>query len=122
MDEINETLLGICENYLKIKNIDKCKSILETIEENLHDDDIDTLIKCKLIRYTIENINENDEEAENILVSTYEMAKDNSRLSKAAELAMKIGKYFIDRKEDKRASFYLGEGIRLFEEYEKSKN
>ncbi len=118
INEITETLLGICQNYLKVKNIKKCRSVLEKVEKYIKGDDIDTIIKCNLIRYTIENIEENFEEAKGILIETFELAKVNNKISKAAELAMKIGKHFIDRKQDKQAAFYLGEGIKLFEQCE----
>lgn len=122
LNEVNETLIGICKNYLKVKDIEKCLEVLKKIESSTEQDDIDMVIQCKLIRYTISNIEEDAENAEKILLDTYELAKNNNRFTKAGELAMKLGKYYIDRKEDKQASLYLGEGIRLFEEYKNKTN
>lgn len=118
---INDTLIGICNNYLKTKDIDKCKKVLENIEETLDKDDIDRIIQCKLIKYTMHNIEGQSEEAKQILIDTYFIAKENSKLAKAGELAMRIGKYFIDRKDEEQASYYLNEGIKLFNEAETKK-
>ncbi|MBE6071736.1 MAG: helix-turn-helix transcriptional regulator [Clostridium butyricum] len=118
---INDTLIGICNNYLKTKDIDKCKKVLENIEETLDKDDIDRIIQCKLIKYTMHNIEGQSEEAKQILIDTYFIAKENGKLAKAGELAMRIGKYFIDRKDEEQASYYLNEGIKLFNEAETKK-
>lgn len=119
---INDTLIDICKNYLKIKDIEKCKVLLEDIENNLEATDIDRKIKCQLIRYTILNIEEETEEAKNVLINTYLLARENGRYLKAGELAMRVGKYFNDNKDESQASYYLNEGIRLFSEAEQLQN
>lgn len=75
-------------------------------------------IKCQLVKYTMFNINDKKDEAENVLIDTYIFAKDNGKLAKAGELAMKVGKSFMDKKDEKEASYYLNEGIKLFNEAE----
>ena len=68
------------------------------------------------------NINEENEQAESVLKNTYIFAKENGRLSKAGELAMRIGKYFMDKKNESEAEYYLNEGIELFRQAEEVKN
>ena len=68
------------------------------------------------------NIDENTEEAESILKDTYLFAKENGRLANAGELAMRVGKYFMDKKNEQEAAYYLNEGIELFRKAEESKN
>ena len=114
----NDTLIDICKNYLKLKNTKKCSAILSDIENSLTEKDVDQKIKCQLIRYTMANINENNEEAESILKDTYLFAKENGRLAKAGELAMRVGKYFMDKKNEQEAAYYLNEGIELFKQAE----
>ena len=46
---INDTLIGICNNYLKVKDIKKCEEILINIEDVLDENDIDRIIQCNLI-------------------------------------------------------------------------
>ncbi|WP_294404469.1 helix-turn-helix transcriptional regulator [uncultured Clostridium sp.] len=117
----NDTLIDICKNYLKLKDMKKCSVILDEIENSLTEKDIDRKITCQLIRYTMSNINENTEEAESILKDTYLFAKENGRLAKAGELAMRVGKYFMDRKNEHEAAYYLNEGIELFRQAEEAK-
>ena len=38
---INDTLIDVCKNYLKIKDTEKCKTLLEDIENNIDPTDID---------------------------------------------------------------------------------
>ena len=115
-------MIDICKNYLKLKNTEECSKILKNIENNIEENDIDRKIECKLIKYTIFNIDEKLEQAENVLIDTYILAKNSGRLAKAGELAMRVGKYFIDKKEEEEASYYLNQGIKLFNEAEKLKN
>jgi hypothetical protein len=68
------------------------------------------------------NIDDKPEQAESVLIDTYVLAKNSGKLSKAAELAMRVGKYFIDKKEEEEASYYLNQGIKLFDEAEKLEN
>jgi len=119
---INDILIDICKNYLKLKNTEKCSKILKNIENSIEENDIDRKIQCKLIKYTLFNIDDKLEQAENVLIDTYILAKNSGKLAKAGELAMRVGKYFIDKKEEEEASYYLNQGIQLFNEAEKLKN
>jgi len=113
---INDILIDICKNYLKLKNTEQCSKILKNIESSIEENDIDRKIECKLIKYTMFNIDDKSEQAENILIDTYELAKSSGKIAKAGELAMRVGKYFIDKKEEEEASYYLNQGIKLFNE------
>ena len=119
---VNDILIDICKKYLKSKNTEECSKILKNIENSIDENDIDRKIQCKLIKYTIFNIDEKMEQAESVLIDTYMLAKNSGRLAKAGELAMRVGKYFIDKKEEEEASYYLNQGIQLFNEAEKLKN
>ena len=119
---INDILIDICKNYLKLKNTEECSKILKNIESSIEENDIERKIECKLIKYTLFNIEDKMEQAENILIDTYMLAKNSGRLAKAGELAMRVGKYFVDKKEEEEASYYLNQGIQLFNDAEKLKN
>ncbi|NRU41314.1 helix-turn-helix transcriptional regulator [Clostridium beijerinckii] len=119
---INDILIDICKSYLKLKNTEQCSKILKDIENRIEEHDIDRKIECKLIKYTMFNIDDKPEQAESVLIDTYVLAKNSGKLSKAAELAMRVGKYFIDKKEEEEASYYLNQGIKLFNEAEKLEN
>ncbi len=119
---VNDILIDICKNYLKLKNTEKCSKILKNIENSIEEDDIDRKIQCKLIKHTLFNIDDKLEQAESVLVDTYILAKNSGRLAKAAELAMRVGKYFIDKREEEEAEYYLNQGIQLFNQAENLKN
>lgn len=119
---VNDILIDICKNYLKLKNTEQCSKILKNIENSVEENDVDRKIECKLIKYTMFSIDDKVEQAESVLIDTYLLAKNSGRLAKAGELAMRVGKYFIDKKEEEEASYYLNQGIKLFDEAEKLKN
>lgn len=119
---VNDILIDICKNYLKLKNTEQCGKILKNIETTIEENDIDRKIQCKLIKYTMFSIDEKVEQAESVLIDTYLLAKSSGRLAKAGELAMRVGKYFIDKKEEEEAAYYLNQGIKLFDEAAKLKN
>lgn len=111
-----ETLINMCKNYLKVKNIRSCEDLLEEIYSRLNDDDIDGRIECNLIKYRTYIIREELKSAENILVDTYNLAKNMDSLKRAGELAVMVGKFYIDNKNDALAAKYLDEGVSIFRE------
>lgn len=111
-----ETLLNMCKNYIKIKNIGECEKLLEEIYSKLDDADIEGRIECNLIKYRIYIIKEQMNEAENILVDTYNLARNTDMLKQAGELAVIVGKFYIDNKNDALAAKYLDEGVSIFRE------
>ena len=115
-DSLIETLINICKNYLKIKEIDKCEKQLEEIYHILKDDDIDGRIECNLIKYRVYTIKDELSEAEDVLVNTYKLSKNTDKLRKAGELAIMVGKFYIDHKNDTQAAKYLDEGVSIFKE------
>lgn len=112
--KIIETLMNICENYIKLKNISKCEDILEDIKNYLEESDIESLIEINLLWYRIYTIKEMYREAEYILIDTYKIAKVNDLLNKAGQVAIMVGKYYIDNKKDFEAAKYLDEGVTIF--------
>jgi transcriptional regulator with XRE-family HTH domain len=119
---VNDILMDICKSYLKLKNTGECNKILKDIESSIKNEDVDRIINCKLIEYTMCNIDENFEQAENVLIDTYILAKNSGRLTKAGELSMRLGKYFISKKDVEKASYYLDQGVKLFDEAEQLEN
>lgn len=115
-DKLIETLINICKNYLKIKDMDKCEKQLQEIYNNLRDDDINGRIESNLIKYRIHTIKDELNEAEDILINTYNISKNLDDFKRAGELAIMLGKFYIDHKNDAQAARYLDEGVRIFKE------
>ena len=55
-------------------------------------------------------------QAENILIDTFNLAKNNGLEKRAAQLAIIIGKFYIDLKKDREAAQYLDQGVTIFKE------
>lgn len=115
-NKVIETLINICENYIKLKDINMCEQVLEEVKNYLREEDIGYLIEVNLLWYRIYTIKKMDKEAEYILIDTYKLAKRNDLLNKAGQVAIMIGKYYIDNKKDFEAAKYLDEGVTILKE------
>ena len=111
-----ETLFNICENYIKIKNMEKCEMTLEEINLVLDENITENVIEYNLLWYRVYTIKEMYKEAENILIDTFNLAKANGLSKKAAQVAIMIGKFYIDWKKDSEAAKYLDQGVNILKE------
>lgn len=109
-----ETLINICEGYIKIKEIDKCEEVLEEIKTLIDGTDVEQVIEQNLLWYRVYTIKEMADEAELVLLETFNLAKVNGLEKRAAELAILLGRYYIGIKKDYEAAKYLDEGVKIF--------
>ncbi|WP_352417505.1 helix-turn-helix transcriptional regulator [Clostridium tertium] len=114
--KIVDTLINICENYIKLKNISKCEEVLEEIASYIEEEDMEKLIDLNILWYRIYTIKEMTKEAEYILLDTYKLSRSSNLKKKSAQLAIMIGKFYIDNKRDFEAAKYLDEGVNIFKE------
>ena len=112
--EVIETLINICEGYIKIKEISKCEKVLSEIDNLIDESDLEQIIEKNILRYRVYVIKEKFDEAECILLETFNIAKVNALNKKAAEIAILIGRYYIGEKRDAEAARYLDEGVSIF--------
>ena len=113
-DGINFEGFDEFKNYIKIKDLSKCKETLEEIDLRLDRNNIKSIIEVNLLKHTVLTIEEKLEEAKDILVSTYNMAKEFNLNEEASNLAIAIAKFYLDKKEDDLAKKYLDEGVEIF--------
>lgn len=113
-NKVIDTLINMCRNYLKVKDIKRCTEVLNNIYEKLPENNMEELIECNLIKYRILIINEDNIEAEKVLLESYTIAAENDLLKVAGEIAIMIGKFYIDNKKEDAAKLYLNEGVRIF--------
>ena len=109
-----ETLINICEGYIKIKEIYKCEEVLEEIKTLIDGTDVEQIIEQNLLWYRVYTIKEMADEAELVLLETFNLAKVNGLEKRAAELAILLGRYYIGIKKDYEAAKYLDEGVKIF--------
>lgn len=113
-EKLVNTLLNICENYLKIKDVEKCEEGIKEIHKHLRDDDHENRIECNLLQYRVNLIKDIQNEAENILIDTYKYAINNDCNKRAGQIAIMLGKFYMDNKREKEAAKYLDYGIDIF--------
>lgn len=112
--EVVETMINICEGYIKVKEIEKCEKVLEEIKSLIDETNIEQVIEQNLLKYRAYTIKEMKDKAENILIETFNLAKENGLYKRVAELSILLGKYYVEIKEDYKAAKYLDEGVKIF--------
>jgi tetratricopeptide (TPR) repeat protein len=108
------TLVNICENYIKLKLIDKAKEALGDILDCIEEGNYKVLHKYYLLKYRIDLLEDDMGEAENTLLQALNFVKQEERIKDAAEISIMLGKFYIDSNRDKEAAKYLNEGVELF--------
>lgn len=109
-----DTLANICENYIKVKDVSKAKEALQKILEYIEDGNQIGLRKYYLLKYRVDLLEGNTNEAENTLLLALNFVKQQEEVKEAAEISIMLGKFYIDGGRDKDAAKYLNEGVRLF--------
>jgi len=109
-----DTLVNICENYIKLKDVNRCKELLQDIYNFVEDGNGEALINYYLLKYRVDILEGNDKDAENTLLLALSFVKNIEEYKTAAEIAITIGKFYIDKGMDKDAASYLNEGVEFF--------
>ncbi|KEI06451.1 helix-turn-helix transcriptional regulator [Clostridium botulinum C] len=109
-----ETLENICTNYIKLKELEKAKIVLEEILDNKENGDKYTLYKYYLLKYRIDMLEEEFNEAENTLILALKYAEITELEDEYAEISILLGKFYIDNGKDKEAAKYLSAGVEAF--------
>jgi len=109
-----DTLVNICENYIKLKDVNRCKELLQDIYNFVEDGNGEALINYYLLKYRVDILEGNDKDAENTLLLALSFVKNIEEYKTAAEIAITIGKFYIDKGMDKDAAAYLNEGVEFF--------
>lgn len=113
-EEYIETLINVCENYIKLKNVTKAKEVLNIIMENIENGGVEALLNYYLLKYRVDIIEENLSGAENTLILALEYAKNMELIDEYAEISILIGKFYVENGNDKEAAKYLNDGVEAF--------
>ena len=113
-NNLNVTLINMCKNYIKEKDIVKCEELLNEIYDRLTENDIVDRLNCDLIKYIILCIKERTIEAENLLIDIYNYAKKSEVNDFVSELCIMISKFYLDNKKDNLAKKYLDEAVNIY--------
>ena len=115
-NSIVETLSNICDNYIKLKDVEKSRLVLKEIKENIPTGNEDGLIKYYLLKYRVDILDKNIKEAELTLLMALEYAEKKSLTKYIGELSITVGKFYIDNGDDKQAAQYLSKGVDAFKQ------
>ncbi len=108
------TLINICENFIKLKDIEKAKLTLNEIIQAIDDGSDKALIQYYLLKYKVELLESNTKEAENTLLLALNFVVNMDYVKETAEISIIIGKFYLDCGKDKEAAEYLNEGVENF--------
>ncbi|QAT41157.1 helix-turn-helix transcriptional regulator [Clostridium sp. JN-9] len=108
------TLINICENFIKLKDIEKAKLTLNEIIQAIDDGSDKALIQYYLLKYKVELLESNTKEVENTLLLALNFVVNMDYVKETAEISIIIGKFYLDCGKDKEAAEYLNEGVENF--------
>lgn len=109
-----DTLANICENYIKLKSVNRSKEALQHILEYVEDGNYKALHQYYLLKYRIDLLEGNMNEAEHTLILALNFVKEQEQVKEAAEISIMLGKFYIECGRDTDAAKYLNEGVELF--------
>ncbi|WP_234122180.1 helix-turn-helix domain-containing protein [Clostridium hydrogenum] len=112
--QLIETLGNICDNYIKLKDTENCRKILQEISDNLESSNYVDMLKFYMLTYRVELMNKNFKEVENTLFMALRYAENLDLDKEVAEISLIMGKYYIDNGNDVEAAKYLNKGIEKF--------
>lgn len=113
---IIETLSNICENYIKLKDVENSRKTLEEILDNVSDESDSNIIKYYLLKYRVDILDKNIRHAEETLLMALQYAENMSLTEQIGEIYIITGKFYIDNGDDKKAAQYLHHGVEAFKE------
>jgi len=112
--KVVDTLINICKNYIKLKDIDKVNDILDEIMDKINDGNDRALIDYYLLKFRVDMLKNDDKAAENTLIMALNFVKNMGYDKELAEISIMIGKFYIDHGKEKEAAGYLNLGVDTF--------
>jgi len=113
------TLMLICNNYIKLKDEINAKKVLEQIVvsmQNLSVTDCTLMCKYHILKYKIELLEKKYEEAERTLIDALNYTEKMNYHKESAEIAITLGKFYMDLGKEEEARKYLDEGVKILEQ------
>lgn len=111
-----ETLINICENYIKLKDINNCNLILNEIDDNTDYIDDVNMLKLYLLKYRVSVLVGDLNRAENNLLLALNYAETREMNMEYGQVSVMIGNYYINSGKENEAARYLKQGINKFEQ------
>ena len=113
-DSLIDTLNNLCENYIRLKDIESSKNVLEEISIFCETSKPENTMIYYLLKYRIHMLEGNSSEAEGTLLLALSYAENMDLLREAGEIAILIGKFYMDLGNEAEAAKYLSKGVDIF--------
>ncbi|WP_072902065.1 helix-turn-helix domain-containing protein [Hathewaya proteolytica] len=114
--KVVDTLICICEEYIKTKNLDSAKQVLEDIMSEVQNGNKHALVNYYLLKYRVDIQEQNFIEAENTLIIGLNFSKSMGYKREVEQICMILGKFYLDKGDETLAAKYLNEGVELLKE------
>lgn len=112
--KIAETLINMCHNYIKLKDVKRSEELLEDILNRINDGNDRALVDYYHLKYKVELLKNDDKAAENTLITALNFVKNMGFDKEIAEISIMIGKFYIDHGNEREAAGYLNIGVDTF--------
>lgn len=116
---IINTLIIACNNYIKLKDEKNATVVLQKISGKLQEmTNNDGTLVCKyhVLKYKINLLEKKFDEAERTLLDTLNYTLKMGYKKEAAEIAISLGKFYVEIGREDEAKTYLNEGVKILDE------
>lgn len=113
-DRITDTLIDICGNYIKLKDLSKAEEVLREILDKAQEGSTMALKEYYLLKHRIELLKNDEKAAEATLIMALNYVENMGSDKDKAEISIMLGKFYMDRKMEKEAAIYLNSGVDSF--------
>ena len=113
---IIETLFNLCDNHIKLKDIENSRGVLKEIYDKTSIIDNKSFVKYYFFNYRVDILEKNLKDAEKSLLTALKYAQEFSLFKETGEVAIVIGKFYLENGDDKEAAKYLDLGVEAFKQ------
>ncbi|SHF13996.1 helix-turn-helix domain-containing protein [Caloramator proteoclasticus] len=110
------TLFKLCDNYIKLGQIDKAKEVVIDILDNLKYEEHEYRIKAYEYLYKIYSIENNTAKIEEVLINTIKYLEATEYKRELANFCVLLGKLYIDLNMQELALKYMNRSLDLYKE------
>ncbi|MHC1719475.1 MAG: helix-turn-helix domain-containing protein [Clostridiaceae bacterium] len=113
-DRIIDTLIDICRNYIKLKQLPKAEEVLAEILDKSQEGSTIALKEYYLLKHRIDLLKNDEKAAESTLQMALNYVENMGSDKDKAEISIMLGKFYMDRNMEKEAAIYLNSGVDSF--------
>ena len=100
-ERIVDTLINICGNYIKLKDVIKAEASLKEVQDRIQEDDYMSMKEYYMLKHKIDLLKNDEKSAEKTLLMALSYVKSLGLDKETAEISIMIGKFYIDRGKEK---------------------